>query len=525
MVDFFDNYLRKKEFDAAKAYFARYPSAAKLSRQVSGFLHSYIITSDGSIFSLSRDFDDKHLLGKGAFGQVKVATDREGTLFAVKIQKVTVVHCISGMFSEARLAQKTGLMKKGHAMLRIPETMPCTEEEQEQINKKFSFKVGTHQSSQHVKTYLVMRYFGMTLETRLRIPSLDMDERYRLAIGLFLKVHKLHHYYSLAHRDLKPSNIMLGTDGLLHLVDFGLSTEALWFNYTHPDQLCGTPFYHPFPGFAWPYRAQITPALMDKIASLSIVHDPRTEDDTYFVSIFDTTSFTQLPTVFRDEFTRIYNSYHKERFSRDYKQANIQELFWASMLIECLVKKELSVSRVRELGDVLHQEKLINDYQNKPLDAIVRPVLQKIEHLLSGYKHYLVTTYIIRGISSGLTVNKNVPDPALVLRKYELVDYLLMILQRKTGNEYLAVSLMCFREVFTKHASILEQHQKKASETRFFHRNCLSKGGQCVAEIRALIAPLASDFWDRIFIFNYSEFESLCQFNPAEAGSDFGPSL
>ncbi|MHC8371257.1 protein kinase domain-containing protein [Pseudomonas sp. MDT1-85] len=100
-----------------------------------------------------------------------------------------------------------------------------------------------HAASQRQHLYYVMReYSGSTLaELHERVATLplaqwlDMAERLLRAIGIL-------HRRQILHRDIKPENLLLGDDGELRLLDFGLA----YCPGLSEDQACalpGTPSY------------------------------------------------------------------------------------------------------------------------------------------------------------------------------------------------------------------------------------------------------------------------------------------
>jgi hypothetical protein len=100
-----------------------------------------------------------------------------------------------------------------------------------------------HAASQRQHLYYVMReYSGTTLARRheqsgpLPLPQWqDIAERLLRAVGLL-------HRRQILHRDIKPENLMLGDDGELRLLDFGLA-YCPGLSQDLPWALPGTPSY------------------------------------------------------------------------------------------------------------------------------------------------------------------------------------------------------------------------------------------------------------------------------------------
>lgn len=100
-----------------------------------------------------------------------------------------------------------------------------------------------HASSQRQHLYYVMReYAGMTLAQRAESNAtmalaqwLDLAERLLRAVGML-------HRRQILHRDIKPENLLLGDDGELRLLDFGLA-YCPGLSEDQPSALPGTPSY------------------------------------------------------------------------------------------------------------------------------------------------------------------------------------------------------------------------------------------------------------------------------------------
>ncbi|MHC8360972.1 protein kinase domain-containing protein [Pseudomonas sp. LS2P72] len=100
-----------------------------------------------------------------------------------------------------------------------------------------------HAASQRQHLYYVMReYSGSTLAELqadvgpLPLPQwLDLAERLLRAVGIL-------HRRQILHRDIKPENLLLGDDGELRLLDFGLAF-CPGLSEDQPSALPGTPSY------------------------------------------------------------------------------------------------------------------------------------------------------------------------------------------------------------------------------------------------------------------------------------------
>jgi tRNA A-37 threonylcarbamoyl transferase component Bud32 len=99
-------------------------------------------------------------------------------------------------------------------------------------------------SEHEMRPYLVMKYIeGDTLKARLNKGPLTSDEIERVvnSVGSALSYA---HTQGILHRDIKPSNVLIATDGVMYLADFGLARIAQAGESTlSSDSIMGTPQY------------------------------------------------------------------------------------------------------------------------------------------------------------------------------------------------------------------------------------------------------------------------------------------
>lgn len=99
-------------------------------------------------------------------------------------------------------------------------------------------------SEHETRPYLVMKYIeGDTLKARFSAGPLSAAEIEQVvtSVGSALAYA---HKQGILHRDIKPSNVLLATDGLMYLADFGLARIAEAGESTlSSDSIMGTPQY------------------------------------------------------------------------------------------------------------------------------------------------------------------------------------------------------------------------------------------------------------------------------------------
>ena len=99
------------------------------------------------------------------------------------------------------------------------------------------------ESTDDGQLFIVMAYYaGQTLKQRLAqgaLPLADaLDITYQVAAGL-AKAHDL----GIVHRDIKPANVLITTDGLVKILDFGLAKFANEQSLTQTGTILGTIAY------------------------------------------------------------------------------------------------------------------------------------------------------------------------------------------------------------------------------------------------------------------------------------------
>ena len=93
------------------------------------------------------------------------------------------------------------------------------------------------------KTFIAMEFIeGESLDKQIEQGPLNLDEALDIAQQI-AKGLEVAHKKGIVHRDIKPQNIMLGEDGHVTIMDFGLAQLTAASLLTRPDQTMGTTSY------------------------------------------------------------------------------------------------------------------------------------------------------------------------------------------------------------------------------------------------------------------------------------------
>ena len=145
-------------------------------------------------------------IGEGGMGQVfRAEDDRLHRHVAIKILPPE-------MSSDAeRLAR---LEREAHALAQL---------EHPNIAGISGLEEATPEGQQHPISFLVMQYAeGETLEARIKAGPLPLGDALEIALQIARALEAAHDK-GIVHRDLKPANVVLGPDGNVKLLDFGLA--------------------------------------------------------------------------------------------------------------------------------------------------------------------------------------------------------------------------------------------------------------------------------------------------------------
>lgn len=204
--------ISEEEWQVAEQYFSEHPAAVKFDRKLKGSDHSFIRVKVGEeyqIYALATKHcqsEEKHAqLGEGGFGKVKVAQDREGNSYAVKIGKRESKKMDPDETANVVLMQELQELK-GYAFRK----------RQEKYNK----------TDEKYKMYKILEYHaGTELFQHIEASGLTETEKYLLAFSLCSTLEALHEK-KVIHGDVKPENFMRKEDGTLALIDLDFSLKA-----------------------------------------------------------------------------------------------------------------------------------------------------------------------------------------------------------------------------------------------------------------------------------------------------------
>lgn len=152
-----------------------------------------------------RDFESIAIIGKGAFGEVRVCRHKQtGEIVAIKKMKKEEMH-------------------KKNQVLHVRAERDVLSEARNPwiVELKYSFQDDTY-------LYLAMEYLpGGDLMSLLMKKDILTEHEARFYISqLVISIESVHKLKCI-HRDLKPDNVLIDKDGHIKLSDFGLSKKTV----------------------------------------------------------------------------------------------------------------------------------------------------------------------------------------------------------------------------------------------------------------------------------------------------------
>lgn len=210
------------EWEEAEAFFNKNPNETKLAREKYAGKendHSFI-KIEGTIYAMAHAEQfgaGKHgnYLGEGAFGKVKIAQERNGNAYALKIQGAE-----SNALQEERITRAIGYLKgKGS----------------KKLSEKKKFNKGEITQKEYLVTELrkgkelfneINESYGNHYTRRKEYDGKEnMDSRMIMAAKCCQSIHELHQQ-KILHCDIKPPNFMFNREGeqiIIGAIDFGFS--------------------------------------------------------------------------------------------------------------------------------------------------------------------------------------------------------------------------------------------------------------------------------------------------------------
>ena len=157
------------------------------------------------------------LIGRGGMSEVYRARDSHGRVVAIKILNETDPYLVAKFVQEGN---QIGPLLRGHENI-----------------------VYVHEFGQSAdrRLYIVMEYVDApSLRRSIRGPISEADTV--KIVGQVCSALAFAHENSVVHRDIKPENILVGTDGVAKVLDFGIAKLTSASTVTR-DKIVGTPEY------------------------------------------------------------------------------------------------------------------------------------------------------------------------------------------------------------------------------------------------------------------------------------------
>ena len=157
------------------------------------------------------------LIGRGGMSEVYRARDSHGQYVAIKILNETDPYLVAKFVQEGN---QIGPLLRGHE------------------NIVYVYEFG---QSADRRLYIVMEYVDApSLRKSIRGPLGEADTV--KIVGQVCSALAFAHENSVVHRDIKPENILVGTDGVAKVLDFGIAKLTSASTVTR-DKIVGTPEY------------------------------------------------------------------------------------------------------------------------------------------------------------------------------------------------------------------------------------------------------------------------------------------
>lgn len=166
--------------------------------------------------TFDKEYELLELLGCGGMSVVYKAQDTAGQIVAIKILDVTDEWVRTKFIQEGKI----GEVLRGHPRI-------CS--------------VLELRRSSDGRLYLVEEYIeGVSLRKRIGAPM--SPDQVTSVTGQVCEALHFAHQHNIVHRDIKPENIMIGSDGMVKVTDFGIAKLTSSVTITK-DRIVGTPEY------------------------------------------------------------------------------------------------------------------------------------------------------------------------------------------------------------------------------------------------------------------------------------------
>jgi pSer/pThr/pTyr-binding forkhead associated (FHA) protein len=159
----------------------------------------------------------ENLIGRGGMSEVFKARDASGKIVAIKILQQTDPYLVTKFVQEGN---EIGPLLRGHANI-----------------------VYVHEFGQSPddRLYIVMEYVDAPSLRKMLHGPLEEAETVRI-MGQVCGALAFAHQNNVVHRDIKPENILVSSDGVVKVLDFGIAKLTSASTVTR-DKIVGTPEY------------------------------------------------------------------------------------------------------------------------------------------------------------------------------------------------------------------------------------------------------------------------------------------
>ncbi|ASI53683.1 serine/threonine protein kinase [Metamycoplasma hyosynoviae] len=281
--------------------------------------------------NLNKNFEDFKPIGSGGFGAVYSATMKKtGERYAIKI--LTYANIQRMRATQFRFKNEVEMMKKVVSPYVV------------QLKGAYIPKSDPNDKEYYLAMELVE---GSSLKEKLeRRKKLPVDEAISIAREICLGLVDIHNA-GIVHRDLKPNNILFNENGVVKLIDFGISLSEESLRVTEDNKLVGSVQY-------------VAPELVVKS------HSPSPQSDIYSLGIIMYEMLSgHLPFAGMDHKTIALKHVNSDLPPLEGVNTLIPQAV-ENIIIKCTAKKltdryENCEELYRDLETCLQQERIVED--------------------------------------------------------------------------------------------------------------------------------------------------------------------